>query len=60
MLAHSPALPLVIDYSDKVRDITAEGKEGIILALEQRDRLSLPRPSRDAFSKSAEVNYGHR
>ena len=45
MLAHSPPLPLAIDY--KSRDITAEDEEAIILALEQRDRvrrirLSLP------------------
>ena len=45
MLAHSPPLPLAIDYIG--RDIAAEDEEGIILALEQRDRvrrirLSLP------------------
>ena len=38
MLAQSPPLPLVIDYFDADRDITAE-EEGIILALEQRDRV---------------------
>ena len=37
MLAHSPALPLVIDYEDT--DITTEDEEAIILALEQRDRV---------------------
>ena len=37
MLAHSPPLPLVIDY--KSRAITAEDEEGIILALKQRDRV---------------------
>jgi hypothetical protein len=37
MLAHSPPLPLVIDYKDA--DITAEDEEAIILALEQRDRV---------------------
>jgi hypothetical protein len=37
MLAHSPPLPLVIDYED--RDITAKDEEAIILALEQRDRV---------------------
>jgi hypothetical protein len=37
MLAHSPPLPLVIDYYDQ--DITAEDEEAIILALEQRDRV---------------------
>ena len=39
MLAHSPPLPLVIDYFDKDCDITAEDEEGIILALKQRDRV---------------------
>jgi hypothetical protein len=40
MLAHSPPLPLVIDYSDIYHhDITAEDEEGAILALEQRDRV---------------------
>ena len=39
MLAHSPPLPLVIDYFDEYHDITAEDKEGIILALKQRGRV---------------------
>jgi hypothetical protein len=38
MLAHSPPLPLVIDYYEGT-DITAEDEEAIILALEQRDRV---------------------
>ena len=37
MLAHSPPLPLVIDYKSRI--ITAEDEEGIILALKQRDRV---------------------
>ena len=37
MLAHSPPLPLVIDFYD--HDITAEDEEAIFLALEQRDRV---------------------
>jgi hypothetical protein len=37
MLAHSPPLPLVIDFKGK--DITAEDEEAVILALEQRDRV---------------------
>ena len=36
MLAHSPPLPLVIDYNG---DITAEDEAAIFLALEQRDRV---------------------
>jgi hypothetical protein len=39
MLAHSPPLPLVIDYAGDDRDISAEDEEGIILALEQRNRV---------------------
>ena len=37
MLAHSPPFPLVIDFFQ--RDITVEDEEGIVLALEQRDRI---------------------
>jgi hypothetical protein len=39
MLAYSPPLPLVIDYFDRDHDINAEDEEGILLALEQRDRI---------------------
>ena len=41
MLAHSPSLPLVIDYveGDDDKDITAEDEEAINLALSQRDRV---------------------
>jgi hypothetical protein len=39
MLTHSPPLPLVIDYYYEICDITAEEEGGIILALEQRDRV---------------------
>ena len=38
MLAHSPPLPLVIDYSYGDRDIT-EDEEGAILTLKHRDRV---------------------
>jgi hypothetical protein len=38
MLAHSPPLPLTVDYSRK-GDITAEDEEGLLLALEQRHRV---------------------
>jgi hypothetical protein len=37
MLAHSPPLPLVIDY--EATGIAAEDEEAIFLALEQRDRV---------------------
>ena len=39
ILAHSPPLPLLIDYSDEYCDFTAEDEEGAILALKQRDRV---------------------
>ena len=39
MLAHSPSLPLVIDYDDEDRYVTAEEEERIILALKQSDRV---------------------
>ena len=39
MLAHSPPLPLVVDYSERNHDVTTEDEEGAILALEQRDRV---------------------
>ena len=39
MLAHSPPLPLIIDHSDEAREFTAEDEEGIILALQHRDRV---------------------
>jgi hypothetical protein len=38
MLAHSPPLPLTVDY-DSEDDITPEDEEGIWLALEQRHRV---------------------
>lgn len=39
MFAHSPPLPLVIDYADQDREVTAEDEEGMLLALRQRDRV---------------------
>ena len=41
MLAHSPPLPLVVDYADETRGLTVEGGEGLWLALlpERRDRV---------------------
>jgi hypothetical protein len=38
MLAHSPPLPLTVDYDSK-DGITAEDEEGLLLALEQRHRV---------------------
>jgi hypothetical protein len=39
MLAHSPPLPLVIDYLDGDHNMTAEDEEGIFLALERPSRI---------------------
>ncbi|KAF8485122.1 hypothetical protein DFH94DRAFT_264306 [Russula ochroleuca] len=39
MLAHSPPLPLVIDYFNRFYDITAKDEGETILALKQRDRV---------------------
>jgi hypothetical protein len=39
MLAHSPPLPLVLDYCGKNFNMDTETEEGLILALEQRDRV---------------------
>ena len=39
MLANSPPLPLVIDHIDDDHDITTEDEEGILLALQHRDRV---------------------
>src|ERR1700722_15898529 len=39
MLAHSPPLPLDIDYRNGNRDIAAEDEEGAILALKHYNRL---------------------
>jgi hypothetical protein len=60
MLAHSPPLPLVIDY--KFRDITPEDEEGIILALKQRNRiyrvrLQAPAASLQKFTMAIEEEY---
>jgi hypothetical protein len=39
MLAHSPPLPLIIDHDYDDHELTAEDEEGILLALEHRDRV---------------------
>jgi hypothetical protein len=39
MLAHSPPLPLVLDYFEEGRDFTAEDEKRAILALKQRNRI---------------------
>ena len=39
MLAHSPPLPLILDYHDLYDYVTADDELGIITALEHRDRV---------------------
>ena len=39
MLAHSPPVPLVIDHFNTYQGLTSEDEEGIILALQHRDRV---------------------
>ena len=61
MVAHSPPLPLVIDYVDPNRDITSE-VEGIILALGQRHRvcrirLDVPLPNMQKLIMSIDEEY---
>ena len=64
MLAHSPPLPLIIDYSgiDRDIDITAEDEEEIIVALEKRDRVrrvrfEVPLPNLQKFIMAIEEEY---
>jgi hypothetical protein len=39
MLAHSPPIPLVVDYNYEDSNMNTDDEEGLILALEQRDRV---------------------
>ena len=62
MLAHSPPLPLIIDFNDECRDITAEDEEEVILALGQRERvrrirLFLPIPIMERLVMVIEREY---
>ena len=62
MLAYSPPLPLIIDYPSIDRDIAAEDEEGIILALEQRDRvrrirLGMPVPNMEKLIMAIDEEY---
>src|SRR5260221_1979211 len=43
MLAHSPPLPLIVDYADETRGLTVEGGEGLWLALLPERRDPVPR-----------------
>ena len=39
MLAHSPPLPLVVDYGDEDRQVAPQDEEGILLVLQRRRRV---------------------
>ena len=39
MLAHSPPLPLIINFMDEFRDLSVEDEEAILLALQDRARV---------------------
>ena len=39
MLAHSPPLPLIIGHLDQHNGITAADEQGILVALQHRDRV---------------------
>ena len=61
MLAHSPTLPLVIDYFQEDEDITGE-EEGVVVALEQRDRvrrvrLAVPLPNLEKLIMAIDGEY---
>src|SRR6266851_6135409 len=62
MLSHSPPLPLIIDPSDKPRDIAVEGEDRIMLALHHRDRvhhirLRLPFPKLQKLIDAAKEEF---
>ena len=60
MLAHSPPLPLVINFFDDDRIITAEDEEAMILALKQWDRvcrICVQVPDMQEFIRAMEEEY---
>ena len=62
MLAHSPPLPIVIDYHDKGHDFTAKDEEGIVLALQcryrvRRVRLCMSVPNLRKFTTAMDEEY---
>jgi hypothetical protein len=62
MLAHSPPLPLVIDYFKEGREVTTDDEEGAILALKQRRRVrrvrfELPVTTQQKFIAAMDGEY---
>ena len=62
MLAHSPPLPLIINYLDDARDASGEDEAAIHLALQHRDRvrrigLRIPAPKLPKFIKAMDGQF---
>ncbi|KAH9955479.1 hypothetical protein BC827DRAFT_872668 [Russula dissimulans] len=62
MLEHSPPLPLLIDHVDHSDSITTDDEEGIMLALEHRDRvrrirLNIPVPNMQKIIMALEDEF---
>ena len=62
MLAHSPPLPLIIDYDDEHDALTAEDEEAIVLALGhryrvRRIRLAMPFPNLQKLIMAMDEEY---
>ena len=62
MLAHSPPLPLIIDYHDEDRNIAAEDEDEIVFVLEQRERVHRiriisPLPNMQRFFTAIDGEY---
>jgi hypothetical protein len=62
MLAHSPSLPLIIDYDDEHDALTAEDEEAIVLALGHRHRvrrirLAMPFPNLQKLIVAMDEDY---
>jgi len=62
MLTHSPPLPLIIDYVDEGHGVTTRDEEGMVLALQHRDRvyrvrLQIPVPNLQKVIVAVEGNF---
>jgi hypothetical protein len=62
VLTFQPALPLIIDYGDQDREVTAQDEEGMLLALRRRRRvyrarLWIPAPSLRRLLATMDVEF---
>ena len=62
MLAHSPALPLILDYVDQDREMTLLDEDEILIALGHRDRirrirLRLPAPNLQRLTTAMDQKF---